>query len=84
MKYPEVLVALRMAFDGREGFVADDMLHLARILGRDLRIDAEICQKGRQKCVPLVNLLRDRTAGVGQGQKPRILKGLPRGSRWAC
>ena len=41
-------MALRVAFDGREGFVADDMLHLARILGRDLRIDAEMRQKGCQ------------------------------------
>ena len=57
-----------MAADGAEGFVADDMLNPAGILGRGFLVHPKVDQHIPDDDMPLINLFRSLHAQLCQGQ----------------
>jgi hypothetical protein len=62
------LLALNVLFDRLEGLVAQVMLDLAGIVGRDPFVNAELYEKLGEEFVALVHLVRYLRARVGQGK----------------
>ena len=66
------MVKAHLLLERGERLIADDVLHLARVLRRRLRRHTQILQQRREQRVPLVDLLGHRAPRVRQRDVPRV------------